>query len=119
MTERLQTTPCHLVFSESKQRSTISATHPGCSMPVQISGNPEISEHTLEVSGLPLRISLAIQQPHEPTVPFELISAPKQQSRHQLGGLVAASRLKTRERGTAVSHLRPTLVKATLEKEIK
>ena len=59
-------------------------------MPVQMPGNPEISEHTLEVSGLPLRISLAIQQLHERTVPFELISAPKQQNRHQLGGLMAA-----------------------------
>ena len=58
-------------------------------MPVQMPGNPEISEHTLEVSGLPLRISLAIQL-HERTVPFELISAPKQQNRHQLGGLMAA-----------------------------
>ena len=32
---------------------------------------------------------------------------------------MAASRLKIRERGAAVSRLLPTLVKATLEKEIR
>ena len=52
-TERLQTTSCHFVLSESKQSSTVSATHPGRSMPAQMSSNPEINEHTLEVPGLP------------------------------------------------------------------